>query len=56
MTTKKLSDNSTSRLQYCESKGEFSWSSYFSQDIVNVAKCACDQCSIFSNFDRNTDF
>ena len=56
MTTKKLSDNSISRLQHCQSKGEFSWSSYFSQAIVNVAKRAHDQCSIFSNVDQNTDF
>ena len=56
MTTKKLSDNSTSLPRHCQSKGEFSWSSYFSQAIVNVAKRACDQCPTFSNFDRNTDF
>ena len=56
MTTKKLSDNSISRLQHCQSEGEFSWSSYFSQAIVNVAKRARDQCSTFSNFDRNADF
>ena len=61
MTTKKLSDNSTSqshisRPQHCQGKGESPWSSYFSQAIVNVAKRARDQCSTFSNFDRNTDF
>ena len=30
MTTKKLSDNSLSLPQYCQGKGEFPWSSYFS--------------------------
>ena len=30
MTTKKLSDNSLSLSQYCQGKGEFPWSSYFS--------------------------